>query len=175
MDNRKLYVPRPAGTAVNGRPPPRAKTHGIFPAQKNGCNYHGGRRKMFNKENRANPRAELKWPVFALTDKGPILGETKNVSTGGAYVCCPEPLRLNEVIDLAINSPEKSLNVKAEVVWSNIYGPDDKINPRGMGVRFLDISNEDRKFIAQVVNEHCPPEEVDLEELETIALEVIDN
>jgi hypothetical protein len=44
-----------------------------------------------------------------------------------------------------------------------------------MGVRFLDISNEDRKFIAQVVNEHCPPEEVDLEELETIALEVIDN
>ena len=104
---------------------------------------------MFDEEQRAYPRAELKWPVSALFKGGVIEGETKDISTAGAYVCCTKPLKLNEIFDMVINSPEKSLNIRAEVVWSNIYGPDDKINPRGMGVRFVFISEEDRRLIAQ--------------------------
>jgi hypothetical protein len=104
---------------------------------------------MFNKEERACPRAELTWPVSAQVDAGQIEGETKNISTQGAYVCCPKPLRLNETFDMVINAPEKSMHIRAEVVWSNIYGPDDKVTPRGMGVRFVSISEEDRRLIAQ--------------------------
>lgn len=104
---------------------------------------------MFNKEQRICPRAELKWPVSALFEGGVIKGETRDISTDGAYVCCTKPLRLNEVFDMIINLPEKSMNIRAEVVWSNIYGPNDKINPRGMGVRFIQISESDRRLIAQ--------------------------
>jgi len=119
-------------------------------------------------------RANLKWQVNAVTPKGPLDGVTKNISTRGAYVCCARPLRLNEVFHMSINSPEKSLHVKAEVVWSNKYGPDDEINPRGMGVRFLKISSQDRKFIAKEVNQNFS-DNLGLEKLETITIEAGDD
>ena len=121
-----------------------------------------------------SPRANLRWQVNAVTPKGPLDGVTKNISTRGAYVCCARPLKLYEVFHMSINSPEKSLNVKAEVVWSNIYGPDDEISPRGMGVRFLKISSQDRKFIAKEVNQQSD-EGIEFEKLETITIEVGDD
>ena len=121
-----------------------------------------------------SPRANLRWQVNALTPEGPLEGVTKDVSTRGAYVCCARPLRLNEVFHMSINSPEKSLNVKAEVVWSNIHGPDDEITPRGMGVRFLKISSQDRKFIAKEVSQQSD-DAIEFEKLETITLEVGDD
>jgi hypothetical protein len=121
-----------------------------------------------------SPRANLRWQVNAVTPKGPLDGVTKNINTRGAYVCCARPLRLNEVVHMSINSPEKSLNVKAEVVWSNIHGPDDEINPRGMGVRFLKISSQDRKLIAKEVNQYSD-NVIEFEKLETLTLEVGDD
>ena len=121
-----------------------------------------------------SPRANLRWRVNAVTPKGTLEGVTKDISTRGAYVCCARPLRLNEVFHMSINSPEKSLNVKAEVVWSNIHGPDDEISPRGMGVRFLKISSQDRKFIAKEVGQQSD-DAIEFEKLETITLEVIDD
>ena len=121
-----------------------------------------------------SPKANLRWQVNALTPEGPLEGVTKDVSTRGAYVCCARPLRLNEVFHMSINSPEKSLNVKAEVVWSNIHGPDDEITPRGMGVRFLKISSQDRKFIAKEVSQQNDGA-IEFEKLETITLEVGDD
>jgi c-di-GMP-binding flagellar brake protein YcgR len=121
-----------------------------------------------------SPRANLRWQVNALTPEGPLEGVTKDISTRGAYVCCATPLRLNEVFHMSINSPEKSLNVKAEVVLSNIHGPDDEITPRGMGVRFLKISSQDRKFIAKEVGQQSD-DAIEFEKLETITLEVGDD
>jgi hypothetical protein len=121
-----------------------------------------------------SPKANLRWQVNALTPEGPLEGVTKDVSTRGAYVCCARPLRLNEVFHMSINSPEKSLNVKAEVVWSNIHGPDDEITPRGMGVRFLKISSQDRKFIAKEVGQQSD-DAIEFEKLETITLELGDD
>jgi hypothetical protein len=134
---------------------------------------------MAEEENRVYPRARLKWVVSAKVDGKVIEGVTKDISVSGAYVCCAKPLKLNVVLDMVIKAPDKSLSVKAEVVWSNIYGPDDSINPRGMrgmGVCFLAISGEDRKVIAKAVMEHLKSdkEEIDpklLQTLETIIIE----
>jgi len=131
---------------------------------------------MAVEENRVYPRAKLKWIVLRKVDGKVTEGVTKDISVSGAYVCCAKPLRLNEVVDMVIKAPDKSLSVKAEVVWSNIYGPDDNINPRGMGVRFLEISGEDRKVIAKAVMEHlkASKEEIDpmqLQKLETLVIE----
>ena len=131
---------------------------------------------MTEEENRAYPRAGLKWAVSAKVDGKVIEGVTKDISVSGAYVCCAKPLRLNEVVDIVITAPYESQSVKAEVVWSNIYGPDDNINPRGMGVLFLEISGEDRKVIAKAVMEHlkASKEEIDpmqLQKLETLVIE----
>jgi hypothetical protein len=91
-------------------------------------------------------------------------------------VCCAKPLKLNVVLNMAIKAPDKSLSVKAEVVWSNIYGPDDNINPRGMGVRFLAISGEDRKVIAKAVMKHLESskEDIDPKHLQTLQTLIIE-
>ena len=88
-------------------------------------------------------------------------------------MCCARPPRLNSVFAMVINTPDKPLNIKAEVVWSNIYGRDDKINPRGMGVRFVDISDEDRRLIAhEVTDPNAVKEAIDyLDNLETQIIE----
>lgn len=109
---------------------------------------------MIRKQARICPRAELKWPVSAQISGGLMHGETKDISPAGAFIRCRKPLKLHEVFDMVINAPEKPLNVKAEVIWSNIYGYDDEITPRGMGVRFVKISDEDQKLIAQELNQY---------------------
>ena len=124
---------------------------------------------MSDKERRGDLRAKLKWRVLAKEKGAVIDGVTKDISTSGAYVCCAKPLRLNEVFNMIIEAPNKRLKAKAEVVWSNIYGPDDEINPRGMGVRFLKISSEDRKEIAKEILQHLEPdEEIDSKQLKAL-------
>ena len=49
---------------------------------------------MTEEENRAYPRAGLKWAVSAKVDGKVIEGVTKDISVSGAYVCCAKPLRL---------------------------------------------------------------------------------
>ena len=129
---------------------------------------------LVKRKQHISPRANLRWQVNAVTPKGPLEGVTKSISTREAYVCCARPLKLNEVLHMSINAPTKSLHVKAEVVWSNEYGPNDEINPRGMGVRFLKISSQDRKLIAKEVSQHGA-DAPDIEKLETLTLEVDDD
>jgi c-di-GMP-binding flagellar brake protein YcgR len=105
-------------------------------------------------EQRIAPRAKIQWPVIVQKSTGVIEGVTLNISSTGVFIGCRRPLRLNEVFDMVITTPEQDIGARAEVVWSNKYGPDDHITPRGMGVRFLDISEEDQRFIAKTVNQH---------------------
>ena len=109
---------------------------------------------MLGKSGTKYPKAPVKWYVSAQVGGKEIDGATKELSTRQAYICCSEPLRLKEVFDLVIASPERDIPIKAEVVWSNKYGYDDQITPRGMGVCFVDISEEDCRLIAKVVNDH---------------------
>jgi hypothetical protein len=80
------------------------------------------------------------------------------------------------VFELAISVPNSKavLKASAEVVWSNIYGPDDEISPRGMGVRFIRIASEARKFIAQASLEHFKSVNLESELLQTLNTLVVD-
>ena len=129
-----------------------------------------------SKERRGYPRAKIKWPVAIETEEGSSEGVTRNITPDGCFIICRKPLRLNVVFELAIKVPnsKSSIPAKAEVVWSNIYGPDDEITPRGMGVRFIKISSEARKFIAQTCLEHFKSRGIETELLQTLSTLVID-
>jgi hypothetical protein len=103
------------------------------------------------------PRAGVKWYVLAQSADREVDGVTKEISSRQAYIRCNKPFRLNEIVDVAITAPDRKLEFQAEVVWSNIYGYDDDITPRGMGVRFLEISEEDKKYISDLIQEHKEP------------------
>ena len=98
-------------------------------------------------------RANIKWPVSVKCSERSIEGVTLKLSPYGAYIRCASPPRLYEILDLSLSVPNSdcSIEAKVEVVFSNKYGPDDRVTPRGMGVRFLDISKEDRQIIAKQI------------------------
>ena len=125
---------------------------------------------------RGYPRADIKWPVVVKSDKRTMEGVTSNVTPNGVFIHCQQPLRLNEVFDMDISIPgsDQSLKARAEVVWSNRYGPNDDISPRGMGVRFLRISSEARKFIARAAMDYLKSKKVAPELLQTLSTLMID-
>jgi uncharacterized protein (TIGR02266 family) len=129
-----------------------------------------------NNEKRQYPRAEIKWPAVIKTDRGTMDGVTSNVTPNGVFIRCQKPLKLNEIIDLTIDIPnsDQTLKAKAEVTWSNRWGPDDDISPRGMGVRFVKISSEARKFIARAALNYLKSEEIAPELLQTLQTLIID-
>ena len=129
----------------------------------------------FGGDGRGGPRIKIKWPVTVKTAVGSMDGVTLDLGTDGAFVSCAKPLRLNEVFDMVINAPDQPIEAKAEVIWSNIYGPDDDISPRGMGVRFIEISGEHRRVIAKVALEHLKSKKVDPRELEALQTLVMDS
>lgn len=109
----------------------------------------------FQKDKRQHPRVDITLPVRIETSQGTIEGETINISLGGAFICCQRPLPLRENFRLAVDAPNHdSLTVNAEVVWSNINVPDEKILNRGMGIRFIEITKADREFLNHVLSAH---------------------
>jgi hypothetical protein len=92
--------------------------------------------------------AKTSWPVTLEHPQGEMDGLITLVNPSGVLILCSRPLKLNEVCWMTINAPSRSFEAKGLVVWSNIYGRDDEISPRGMRVRFIKISSQDRMFIA---------------------------
>jgi hypothetical protein len=92
---------------------------------------------MNDKDRRLQPRMEIRWPVTMLTTEGNIPGETKDISMQGAYIYCEKPLPQSERFVLSVKAPDASMQVMAQVVWSNNYGPAKKDESPGMGVRFI--------------------------------------
>jgi hypothetical protein len=128
---------------------------------------------MAFEENRVHPRAGLKWSVSLEIEGKTTEGVTKDISEGGAYVCCATPLEPKAEFFMVINAPGKQLNAKAEVVWANTYGLDDEITPMGMGVRFMDITGVDRGIIAAAVAEHLAKNK-ESEDLQTSMLDTLE-
>ena len=127
-------------------------------------------------ERRFYPRAKITWLVEMKTHRGSMEGLTSNVTPNGVFIRCQKPLKLNEVFDMDIKIPNsnQTISAKAEVVWSNRWGPDDEITPRGMGVRFVKISSEARKFIARAALSYLKSKEIGPELFQTLETLIID-
>jgi hypothetical protein len=99
-------------------------------------------------------RAEVNWPVTMLTASGPIEGEVRNISPGGAFINCSERPGLLETFRLVIKVPfeRQYLLAKGKVARSNLYDPDDRALLRGVAVRFTEISASDRELLNRVVS-----------------------
>ena len=116
------------------------------------------------------PKAKIKWLVLVENGEHSFEGVTMILNPNGAYIGCAKPLSLNQVCDISIDVPDSDIPIKAqvEVVFSNKYGPDDDIFPRGMVVHFLNISGEDRKVIAKEVLQYFESEKIDSQNLEAL-------
>jgi Tfp pilus assembly protein PilZ len=106
-------------------------------------------------EKRQEPRIDILWPVLMETSRGEVRAKIKDLSLGGAFIACQEPLPLKEQFNLTIKMPDqKPLTLVSEVVWSNSNVPDDKIVTRGMGIIFTQNTQENRKSYNNAIVSH---------------------
>jgi hypothetical protein len=117
-------------------------------------------------ERRQNPRASVNWPVTIQTEEGTIERATYNISPEGAFVRGLSPLELHEVVDMTISGLDHPITVKARVVWSSSQVPPKEDMPRGVGVEFINISDEHREIIFSLVSAGIKSSGSDLDEKE---------
>ena len=115
-------------------------------------------------EGRQHPRAKVSWPVTIQTEEGTIERATYNISPHGAFIRGLSPLELHEVVDITISGPDHPITVKTRVVWTSNQIPPDEDMPRGVGVEFINISDEHREIISSLVSagiESSSPDETE--------------
>jgi len=118
-------------------------------------------------DGRQHKRAKVSWPVTIQTEEGTIERATYNISPDGAFISGLSPLELHEVIDMVISGPDHPITVKARVVWTSNQVPPDEDMPRGVGVEFINISDEQREIISSLVSadmESSGPDEDEMEQ-----------
>ena len=108
-------------------------------------------------EKRKYPRVEVKWPVTIYFENEEIEGESKNICAEGLSICTEKPLPLKKILSISLNPPEhQAIGLKGEVVWSDLYGIDgtSKTDVYGLGVCLVEISEDDKKLIKDMINNY---------------------
>jgi hypothetical protein len=97
-------------------------------------------------------RVQLKCPALIDQSKGVMKVGIKELTTNGAFVTCPHPYPVGESFPLKIllndHDPQ---TFNAEVIWNNQNVIEEEIVTRGMKVRFLKLSDNDRKMINEII------------------------
>lgn len=102
-------------------------------------------------ERRKNLRRKVKWPVTVLTENGTIEGETRDFGVDGMSISCVEPLLMDKVLRMGVMPPDhQMIEFTGKVIWSDLYGIGDDDSAYGMGVCFVEISNEDLRVLQRL-------------------------
>ena len=98
-------------------------------------------------------RIQLKCPALIDKSKGVMKVGIKELTTNGAFVTCPNPFPVGESFPLKILLDDLDPQTfDAEVVWNNQNVVEEEIVTRGMKVRFLKLSETDRKLINEIIS-----------------------
>jgi len=94
---------------------------------------------------RQNLRAPLIVQKIRIDSDRPVFfGYSKNISRSGLFIATTNPAEPGEQLDLEIPLPgslQGSIRCHCEVVWKRPFGKHLPFEP-GMGIKFLDLSDE---------------------------------
>ncbi|HYA02844.1 MAG TPA: response regulator [Syntrophobacteria bacterium] len=112
------------------------------------------------REKRQHRRAHVNWPLEIKGPRGSMRGQVKNVSSGGAFICTSDSLKLHDMVAMEVDEVSLStqaLSILAKVVRSNIYCIDEVTYPYGTGVEFVVISDDGHVIVSNFVSQHAAP------------------
>ena len=102
-------------------------------------------------ERRLHPRILVKWPAVVETPQGSVEGETKDISVDGVFIFCANEPAIGENFPLLLKpSEQRTISIVGAKIWSGSFTIDNK-TVFGMGVQLIQISTEDRAYIAALV------------------------
>jgi Tfp pilus assembly protein PilZ len=83
-------------------------------------------------------------------------GTSMHFSDRGILVQCKDPAPLNSKGRLQLQFPgfKNTVELNAEVVWTNIHGPGDSLAPKGMGLRFTNIEREMERLMSELAEQY---------------------
>jgi Tfp pilus assembly protein PilZ len=131
----------------------RPKAYGWLQSdEENFCNVK--QKIVRNTEERSrDTRTRIIWPITIKTSQEVISAEIKNISIKGAFILCQTPLPLKEQFRIAIDIPnQEPMDLAAEVIWSSSNVPEDKVVKRGMGIKFLQSTENARESIDKAIH-----------------------
>jgi uncharacterized protein (TIGR02266 family) len=101
-------------------------------------------------ERRKNEKVEIKVRVEFDEEHW---GVTDNLTLGGAFVLTTNPMDLGDEFLLRIQIPDGREPTEGEckVVWTNKYGKESNNLRRGMGIKFLNLQEENRIRIEEFI------------------------
>ena len=104
-------------------------------------------------ERRASDRFDVTWSVDCTTEDTFLYAAISNISQMGIFVRTTEPLAIGTRLSLRFAAPEAgTFDLQGVVSWVNpVRENGDNPNP-GMGIRFLDLSPDDRERIVEVIH-----------------------
>ncbi len=105
-----------------------------------------------DRERRVHDRFEVTWAVDCVADDTFLYASIANISEMGIFVRSNEPLALGTQLTLTFAPPgHEPFKLVGEVAWINPVRPNgDNPNP-GMGVRFVDLTPDNRERLVEVV------------------------
>jgi type IV pilus assembly protein PilZ len=107
-------------------------------------------------DRRNSARYEVSWSVDCVGDDTFLFASMANISEMGIFVLTTEPLAIGTRIMLSFSPPgHESFKLAGQVTWINKVRPNgDNPNP-GMGVRFVNLTPDDRERIVEVIRAIC--------------------
>jgi hypothetical protein len=108
-------------------------------------------------ERRKYPRFSLKWPIHVLTEHGVVGGETRDVGLDGISICIDEPLPINQTFRMGIiPTHHPMVEFTGKVVWSDLYCMGEEDTTYGVGLCFVEISEDDWRLFQDILQDQPP-------------------
>ena len=102
-------------------------------------------------------RAEPNWPATIETSSGKTAeANIASITHGSGFIASTMKLAIGEKFQLTIHLPDRSpLQLRAEVIWSNMHLPAEKVVNRGMGIRFIEAGQDAICLINDTITQHA--------------------
>lgn len=104
-------------------------------------------------DRRTYDRIPVSWDVDCTTQETFLYASIANISAMGIFIRTEKPLTVGTEMDLSFEPPgHEPFRLRGQVAWINPVRADgDNPNP-GMGIRFLELTPEDRERLVDVVH-----------------------
>lgn len=102
-------------------------------------------------------RAEPDWPAVIKTTSGETAEvNIASITHGSGFIESPIRLAIGEKFQLTIHAPDRDpLVLKAEVTWSNMHLPAEKVLNRGIGMRLIEAGEDAVCLINETISQHA--------------------
>jgi uncharacterized protein (TIGR02266 family) len=106
---------------------------------------------------RRHDRAELNVEVSLEGDHNFFVGFSENISEGGLFVATHSLREIGSIIRLTFRLPDRALPIEVEAVvrWLRLFNDGSDVPP-GLGLQFVDLSDEDAHTIRAFVERRAP-------------------